>query len=133
MRVCRDDFDTGSGLELSYHWGLGLIPGKSKYINLWWIKCHWKKFLSEYICSLLSLSSHRCSVIYFIHLPKTLYTYNLSCRRHHRIKHFFLCVSVFSPSFCLSWRFAYVFEESGLSINILFHPLEKENCPNVLR
>ena len=94
MRVCRDDFETGSGLALSYRWGLGLIPSKSKYINLWWIKRHSKKFISEYFCSLLSLSSHRCSVIYFIHLPKTLCTCKLSGRRHHRIKHFFLCVSV---------------------------------------
>jgi len=115
MRVCRDDFDNGSGLQLSYHCGLGLIPGKSKYINLWWIKCHWKRFLSEYFCSLLSLSLHRFYVIYFIHLTNDAIQYKFSGRHHNRIKHFFLCVSV-SPSFCLSWSFAYVFEESGLSI-----------------
>jgi len=83
MKVCRDDFVSGLGLELSYHGGLGLIPGKSKFINLWWIKCHLKWFLSECFYSLLSSASHRRSVIYFIHLPTMLYTYKFSGLRHH--------------------------------------------------
>jgi hypothetical protein len=58
---------SGGWLSVSHRGELAWRPGPSMS-DLWWSERHWDRFISDFFCSPLSVSFHRCFVFSHISL-----------------------------------------------------------------